>query len=114
MIQGVITGAPVEVLTLRGLVTYYVLFFIHLDSRKVEIAGITGQPDERWMKQMARNVAMEGWGALRDRRYLLHDRDTKCTHSFQAIIDLAHVKPLVLPGYLYEGTKRRIEVHRKG
>lgn len=29
----------VEVLTLRGLVTYYVLFFIHLESRKVEIAG---------------------------------------------------------------------------
>lgn len=53
----------VEVLTLRGLVTYYVLFFIHLESRKVDIAGITGQPDERWMQQMARNVTVEGWGA---------------------------------------------------
>ena len=31
----------VEVLTLRGLVTYYVLFFIHLESRRVDIAGIT-------------------------------------------------------------------------
>jgi putative transposase len=30
-----------EILTLRGLVTYYVLFFIHLESRRVEIAGIT-------------------------------------------------------------------------
>jgi hypothetical protein len=30
-----------EVLTLRGLVTYYVLFFIHLESRLVDIAGIT-------------------------------------------------------------------------
>src|SRR5674476_712546 len=29
----------VEVLTLRGLVTYYVLFFIHLESRKMDIAG---------------------------------------------------------------------------
>ena len=28
----------VEVLTWRGLVTYYVLFFIHLDSRRVSIA----------------------------------------------------------------------------
>jgi putative transposase len=26
-----------EVLTLRGLVTYYVLFFIHLESRRVDI-----------------------------------------------------------------------------
>jgi hypothetical protein len=28
-----------EVLTLRGLVTYYVLFFIHLESPRVYIAG---------------------------------------------------------------------------
>jgi len=37
----------VEILTLRGLVTYYVLFFIHLDSRKVEVAGFTPHPNER-------------------------------------------------------------------
>ena len=43
-----------EVLTLRGLVTYYVLFFINLESRRVTIAGITVHPDEAWMKQMAR------------------------------------------------------------
>jgi len=30
-----------EVLMLRGLVTYYVLFFIHFESRRVDIAGIT-------------------------------------------------------------------------
>lgn len=51
-----------EVLTLRGLVTYYVLFFIHLESRRVDIAGITVHPDERWMEQIARNVTMEGCG----------------------------------------------------
>src|SRR5262245_39677440 len=75
-----------EVLTLRGLVTYYVLFFIHLDSRRVDIAGITIHPDELWMQQMARNVTMEGCGTLRDCRYLLHDRDRKYTQSFRAII----------------------------
>jgi putative transposase len=31
-----------EVLTLRGLVTYYVLFFIHLESRRVAIARRAG------------------------------------------------------------------------
>ena len=87
----------VEVLTLRGLVTYYVLFFIHLESRKVEIAGITIHPNEQWMQQMARNVTMEGCGTLRDCRYLLHDRDTKYTTSFRAIIESGRVKTLPLP-----------------
>jgi hypothetical protein len=40
-----------EVLTLRGLITYYVLFFIHLESRRVDIAGVTVHPDEQWMRQ---------------------------------------------------------------
>jgi putative transposase len=87
----------VEVLALRGPVTYYVLFFIHLESRKVEIAGITTHPTEQWMKQMARNVTMEGSGALGDSRYLLHDRDTKYTGSFLAVIESVHVKTLRLP-----------------
>jgi hypothetical protein len=86
-----------EVLTLRGLATYYVLFFIHLESRRVDIAGITVQPDEPWMKQIARNVTMEGCGILRDCRYLLHDRDTKYTRSFRAIIASGQVEPLALP-----------------
>jgi putative transposase len=34
------------VLTLRGLATYNVLFFIHLENRRVDIAGITIHPDE--------------------------------------------------------------------
>ena len=86
-----------EVLTLRGLVTYYVLFFIHLESRRVDIAGITIHPDEPWMRQIARNVTMEGCGTLRDRRYLLHDRDTKYTQSFRTIIASGWVEPLALP-----------------
>ena len=70
---------------------------IHLESRKVEIAGITTHPTEQWMKQMARNVTMERCGALGDRRYLLHDRDTKYTASFLAIIESAHVETPRLP-----------------
>jgi len=86
-----------EVLTLRGLVTYYVLFSIHLESRRVDIAGLTVHPNEAWMKQIARNVTMDDCGALRDCRYLLHDRDTKYTQSFQAIIASGGVEPLALP-----------------
>src|SRR3981189_564490 len=85
-----------EVLTLRGLVTYYVLFFIHLESRRVYIAGITVHSNEPWMKQIARNVTMDDCGALRDCRYLLHDRDTNFTRSSRAIIVSGRVDPLAL------------------
>ena len=87
----------VEVLTLRGLVTYYVLFFIHLESRKIEIVGITANPHEVWMQQIARNVTMDEWGFLCNGRYLIHDRDTKYTASFRKIIKSGQVKPIKLP-----------------
>ena len=86
-----------EVLTLRGLTTYYVLFFIHLESRRVDIMGIKVHPNEPWMKQIARNATMEGCGALVNCRYLLQDRDTKYTASFRALVRSGRVEPLVLP-----------------
>jgi len=46
----------VEVLTWRGLAIYYVLFFLHLETRRVTLAGITQHPTEEWMVQMARNT----------------------------------------------------------
>jgi putative transposase len=87
----------VEVVTFKGLVTYYVLFFIHLGSRKVCLAGMTPHPDEEWMQQMARNVTLEQWGFLGNCRYLLHDRDSKFCPSFDAIIESGNVKPISLP-----------------
>src|SRR5262249_4943295 len=66
-----------EVWTTRGLVTYYVLFFIHLASRKVQVAGVTPCPNEAWMVQVARNVTMEEWGLLCPGQYLIHDWDGK-------------------------------------
>ncbi len=40
---------------------------------------------------------MDEWGFLESRRYLIHDRDTKFTNSFRAIVKSGHVKPLKLP-----------------
>jgi hypothetical protein len=89
----------VELFTLRGLVTFYVLFFMHVESRKVHIAGVTSHPDDHWMRQMARNVTMEEWGFLKQCRYLLHDRDTKYTESFRAILKASHVIAVRLPAH---------------
>ena len=44
----------VEVLTWRGLVTCYVLFFLHLETRRVHIAGVTRHPDQEWIEQIGR------------------------------------------------------------
>jgi hypothetical protein len=65
----------VEMLTWRGRATYYVLFCIHLGTRRVSIAGITDHPDAMVMEQMARNATLEDLGCLHPCRYLLHDRD---------------------------------------
>jgi len=87
----------VELLTWRGLVTYYVLFFMKLGSRRVEIAGITRHPDEEWMQQVGRTTTQESWGHLHGYRYLLHDRDSKFCNSFRSMVRQSGVEPLMLP-----------------
>jgi len=86
-----------EVLTPMGLMTYYVLFFIKIGSREVHIAGVTQHPNESWMKQVARNAAMEEWGFLCGQRYLIFDRDSKFCSSFRRLIRFAGIKPITLP-----------------
>jgi transposase InsO family protein len=86
-----------EVWTLGGLVTYYVLFFIHLASRKVHVAGATPHPDEPWMVQSAHNVTMEEWGFLEPGQYLIHDRDGKYCPAFQHRMDEAGITRVPLP-----------------
>ncbi len=87
----------VEVLTWRGLATYYVLFLIHLESRRVNIAGVTRHPTEAWMEQMVRNATNETSGCIRHQRYVLHDRDTKFCASFRSTMSTAGVQALTLP-----------------
>jgi putative transposase len=86
-----------EVWTLGGLVTYYVLFFLHLGSREIHVAGITPHPNEAWMVQVAGNVTMEAWEFLAPGQYLIHDRDTKFCTAFQHLIDDAGVERVLLP-----------------
>jgi len=98
--MAVLTGIDfftVEVLTWRGLATYYVLFFLQLETRRVTLAGITRHPTADWMLQMARNTVDEETGHLRSQRYLLHDRDTKFCPAFRDVLKSAGVRPVVLP-----------------
>jgi len=86
-----------EVWTKSGLVTYYVLFFMHLATRRVHIAGVTPYPDGPWMAQVARNVTMADVGFVSSSRYLIHDRDSKFCSSFQLTIEAVGIKTVKLP-----------------
>jgi len=87
-----------EVWTAFGLKTYYVLFFIHIATREVFVAGITEHPNEDWMAQMARNIS--GWDGERGdgkAKYLIHDRDTKYCAKFKEIMNSAEIECIKLP-----------------
>src|SRR6266481_1019608 len=100
----------VEVLTWRGLATYYVLFLIRLGNRRVSIAGITDHPEAMAMEQMARNATLEELGCLHPCRYLLHDRDTKFCKSFREVLKAGGVKPMKLPARSPEFERIRREM----
>ena len=87
----------VEVATWHGLVTYYVLFVMELATRRVEIAGMTLHPTAAFMQQCARQLTDPFDGFLLGKRYLLHDRDTKYTQAFDALLKESGVEPIRLP-----------------
>ena len=89
----------VEVLTLRGLVRYVVFFVMKLETRAVEIAGITAQPDETWMAQIARNLTAAGDGFLRGMQHIILDRDPLYTAAFRRLLRDSGVTPVVLPAW---------------
>src|SRR2546426_4763636 len=87
----------VEVATWHGLVTYYVLVVMELNTRRVEIAGITPHPGAAFMQQCARQLTDHFDGFLLGKRYLIHDRDTKFTEVFDQLLRDSGVEPVVLP-----------------
>ncbi len=87
----------VEICSWRGLVTYYVLFVMELSTRRVQIAGVTRNPDTPWMMQMARNLTDPIDGVLVDKRFLIIDRDSKYGEAFRHLLESSGVKPVRLP-----------------
>jgi transposase InsO family protein len=87
----------VEVATWHGVVTYYVLVVMELATRRVHIAGITPHPTAAFMQQCARQLSDPFDGFLLGKRYLIHDRDTKYTQAFDALLKESGVEPILLP-----------------
>jgi putative transposase len=80
-----------------GLVTYYLLFVMELRTRRVHFAGCTPNPDDVWMKQIARNLTDSLDGFLNGKRYLIMDRDTKFSLAFRDILEKEGVNCVRLP-----------------
>ena len=75
--------------------TLYVLFFIEHGSRRVHLAGVSANPDCVWMRQQARNLAIEE--RLANVRFLLHDRDAKFSGPFDEFIRSEAVRVIKTP-----------------
>ena len=87
----------VEVGTKKGLVTFYLLFVLDIATRRVHFAGCTANPEEAWMKQLARNPTDAEDGFLNGKRYILVDRDAKFSTAFRGILENSGVTPVRLP-----------------
>jgi putative transposase len=82
----------VETVSLRRL---YVLFFIELGSRRVHFAGCTTNPSGAWILQQTRNLSFTN--VLERMRFLIHDRDSKFTASFDEVFRSEGIKVIHTP-----------------
>ena len=84
----------VDTVLLRRL---YVLFFIELDTRVVHLAGVTSNPAGAWVTQQARNFCQRIADRLTPVRFLIRDRDTKFTSSFDAVFAAEGIRTIRTP-----------------
>jgi putative transposase len=74
---------------------YYVLFFIAHVSRRVWLAGCTKNPSGAWVTQQARNLGLDF--SDRDVRFLIRDRDSKYSVSFDEVFRSEQIRIVKTP-----------------
>ena len=77
----------VKSFTANGVVDLYLLFFIHVGTRRVIISNPTTSPNGEWVTQQARNASMtmEDWKL--PITHLILDHDSKFTDHFDAVFE---------------------------
>jgi hypothetical protein len=76
----------------------YVLFFIELGSR-VHFGGVTSNPHGRWVTQQARNLVMTLAEEEQPVRFLVRDRDSKFTRSFDEVFRSEGMRVIRTPAW---------------
>jgi putative transposase len=79
------------------LVTYYLLFVMEVATRRVHFAAGTPTLGDDFMKQMAGNLTDPFDGFLKDKRYVLMDRDSNFSAAFRSVLNDADVEPVRIP-----------------
>jgi hypothetical protein len=76
---------------------FYVLFFIELATRRVHLAGITTDPDGRWVTQQARNLLMQLDDVGVEARFVIRDRDGRFSRDFDEVFRSAGIRVIRAP-----------------
>ena len=63
----------------------YVLVFIEHGTRRMHLGGVTANPTGEWTVEQARNLAMSLGERFEDFKFLLRDRGSNFTASFDAV-----------------------------
>jgi putative transposase len=75
----------------------YVLFFISLQSRRIEFVACTPNPTGAWVAQQARNLLMTLDDRQQPLRFLIHDRDSKFSGGFDQVFQSAGIAVIRTP-----------------
>jgi putative transposase len=86
-----------EIWTATGLRTAYVLFAIHLQTRRIVLAEATFSPNSLWMRQMGRNLLMSCEDLEIAPRFILHDRDKLLVYDLDITLGTAGLEIVLTP-----------------